>query len=61
MDVETETSRDWAKDVDTETSSRLSLISVGDHHQDGHPPSQGWSPSIQNLPDGSVSQTKFGT
>ena len=28
MDVETETSRDWAKDVDTETPSRLSLISV---------------------------------
>ena len=27
MDVETETSRDWAKDVDTETPSRLSLIS----------------------------------
>ena len=27
LDVETETSRDWAKDVDTETSSRLSLIS----------------------------------
>ena len=26
-DVETETSRDWAKDVDTETTSRLSLIS----------------------------------
>ena len=28
MDVETETSRDWAKDVDTETPSRLSLISA---------------------------------
>ena len=27
MDVETETSRDWTKDVDTETPSRLSLIS----------------------------------
>ena len=27
MDVETETTRDWAKDVDTETPSRLSLIS----------------------------------
>ena len=27
MDVETETSRDWAKDVDTETPSRLMLIS----------------------------------
>ena len=27
LDVETETSRDWAKDVDTETPSRLSLIS----------------------------------
>ena len=26
MDVETETSRDWAKDVDTETPLRLSLI-----------------------------------
>ena len=26
LDVETETSRDWAKDVDTETPSRLSLI-----------------------------------
>ena len=32
MDVETETSRDWAKDVDTETPSRLSLISG---HEDG--------------------------
>ena len=28
MDVETETSRDWSKDVDTETSSRLLLISA---------------------------------
>ena len=28
MDVETETSREWTKDVDTETPSRLSLISV---------------------------------
>ena len=27
LDDETETSRDWAKDVDTETSSRLLLIS----------------------------------
>ena len=27
VDVETETSRDWAKDVDTETLSRLLLIS----------------------------------
>ena len=27
MDVETETSRDWLKDVDTETPSRLLLIS----------------------------------
>ena len=27
LDVETETSRDWAKDVDTETPSRLMLIS----------------------------------
>ena len=28
MDVETETTRDWAKDIDTETPSRLSLISA---------------------------------
>ena len=28
MDVETETSQDRAKDVDTETPSRLSLISA---------------------------------
>ena len=28
MDVETKTSRDWAKVVDTETPSRLSLISA---------------------------------
>ena len=28
MDVKTEISRDWATDVDTETTSRLSLISV---------------------------------
>ena len=27
MDVKTETNQDWAKDVDTETPSRLSLIS----------------------------------
>ena len=27
MDVETETNRDWVKDVDTEIPSRLSLIS----------------------------------
>ena len=25
--------------------------------QDGHPPSQGWSPTVQNLPKGSVLQT----
>ena len=31
MDVETETTRDWAKDVDTETPSRLSLISAPSH------------------------------
>ena len=30
LDVDTETSRDWAKDVDTETPSRLLLISVKD-------------------------------
>ena len=29
MDVETETCQDWAKDIDTETPSRLSLISGG--------------------------------
>ena len=28
LDVETETSQDWAKDVDTETPPRLSLISA---------------------------------
>ena len=28
MDVETETTRDWAKDVNTETPWRLSLISA---------------------------------
>ena len=28
MDVKTETSQDWATDVDTETPLRLSLISV---------------------------------
>ena len=27
LDVETKTSRDWAKDVDTKTPSRVSLIS----------------------------------
>ena len=28
MDVETDTSKDWAKDVDNETPSRLSLITA---------------------------------
>ena len=27
---------------------------VSHHPQDGHPPFQGWSPTIQNLPEGSV-------
>ena len=38
MDVETETSRDWAKDVDTETPSRLSLISGMHSHFRVKPP-----------------------
>ena len=33
MDVETKTCWDWAKDVDTETPSRLSLISDADPHK----------------------------
>ena len=30
---------------------------VNHHPQDGHQPSKGWSPTIQNLPEGSVLQT----
>ena len=34
MDVETKTTQDWAKDVETETPSRISLISAKYHFQD---------------------------
>ena len=32
---------------------------VSHHHQDGHPPSKGWLPTIQNLTEGSVLQTCY--
>ena len=35
----------------------ITKLMVSHHPQQGHPPSQGWSPTIQNLPKGSVQQT----
>ena len=32
-------------------------LTVSHHPQEDQPPSQGWSPTIQNLPKGSVQQT----
>ena len=32
-------------------------LTVSHHPQEGHPRSQGWSPTIRNLPKGSVQQT----
>ena len=35
----------------------ITKLIVSHHHWDGYPPSQGWSPTIQNLPEGSALQT----
>ena len=50
-EVETEASRDWAKDVDTETPSRLSLISelslaIVEFRQNVHNPSCSFFPGL---------------